>query len=157
MAHVVLISRPSEVNAGAFRFRSIDITLRLPFIGTHRGNFDRGNDMTKWLVVGLLFTASLFYTNATEAQQPVQDASARNAKVVSGKAYQPRHHHHHSHLRAWKNRWFHNNPLPPLKAGDGCGCYPKYYGGFHMSHFDRLGVPHGDIGFRGPSIYWTPW
>ena len=35
--------------------------------------------------------------------------------------------------------------------------YPKYYGGFHASHFNNVGVPSGDIGFRGNGIYWTPW
>ena len=35
--------------------------------------------------------------------------------------------------------------------------YPKFYGGFHSSEFSNLGVPSGDIGFRGNGIYWTPW
>lgn len=35
--------------------------------------------------------------------------------------------------------------------------YPKFYGGFHSSHYSNLGVPSGDIGFRGNGIYWTPW
>ena len=35
--------------------------------------------------------------------------------------------------------------------------YPKFYGGFHSSEFSRLGVPSGDLGFRGNGIYWTPW
>ena len=84
---------------------------------------------------------------------------ARGSQLVFGKSYHSHHHarHHHPHLHAWKNRWFHNQELPPLRPDDGWGRYPKYYGGFHSSHFDRVGVPHGDIGFRGPSIYWTPW
>lgn len=113
--------------------------------------------MTKWLFVGLVLTSTFYFTAETGAQEPTQSVLEHSSKVVPAKTYQPRYHHHHSPLRAWKNRWFHNNPLPPLRPDDGCGCYPKYYGGFHISHFDRLGVPHGDIGFRGPSIYWTPW
>ena len=35
--------------------------------------------------------------------------------------------------------------------------YPKYYGGFHSSHFNNIGIPPGDIGFRGNGIYWSPW
>ena len=35
--------------------------------------------------------------------------------------------------------------------------YPKFYGGFHSSHFSNLGIPSGDIGFRGNGLYWTPW
>ncbi len=35
--------------------------------------------------------------------------------------------------------------------------YPKFYGGFHSSHFSNLGVPSGDIGFRGNGLYWAPW
>jgi hypothetical protein len=35
--------------------------------------------------------------------------------------------------------------------------YPKYIGGFHASEYYNLGVPHGDIGFRGNGIYWAPW
>lgn len=35
--------------------------------------------------------------------------------------------------------------------------YPKYIGGFHASHYYNIGVPHGDIGFRGNGIYWAPW
>ena len=34
---------------------------------------------------------------------------------------------------------------------------PKYYGGFHASYFDNLGVPSGDVGLRGNGIYWSPW
>ncbi len=35
--------------------------------------------------------------------------------------------------------------------------FPKYIGGFHSSHFNNVGVPPGDIGFRGNGLYWTPW
>ncbi len=35
--------------------------------------------------------------------------------------------------------------------------YPKYIGAFHSSHFSNIGVPSGDIGFRGNGIYWSPW
>ncbi len=39
----------------------------------------------------------------------------------------------------------------------GTSGYPKYFGGFHSSHYDDLGIPNGDKGFRGNGIYWTPW
>ena len=35
--------------------------------------------------------------------------------------------------------------------------YPKYIGGFHSSHFTNVGLPSGDIGFRGNGLYWAPW
>ena len=35
--------------------------------------------------------------------------------------------------------------------------YPKYIGGFHASYFQNMGVPTGDIGFRGNGLYMTPW
>lgn len=35
--------------------------------------------------------------------------------------------------------------------------FPKYYGGFHASYFQSIGVPPGDIGLRGNGIFATPW
>ena len=35
--------------------------------------------------------------------------------------------------------------------------YPKYYGGFHARYFQDIGVPPGDVGFRGNGIFSTPW
>ena len=35
--------------------------------------------------------------------------------------------------------------------------YPKYTGAFHASYFQSIGVPPGDIGFRGNGVYATPW
>lgn len=35
--------------------------------------------------------------------------------------------------------------------------YPKYYGGFHASYFQNMGIPPGDIGLRGNGIFMTPW
>lgn len=46
---------------------------------------------------------------------------------------------------------------PAARAWDSAPIYPKYIGGFHSSHFTDLGVPTGDLGFRGNGIYWTPW
>ncbi len=112
--------------------------------------------MNKWLLGGLVLVAFVCCAPQAQAQTSHPGIFARNTKAVSGKSYHPRR-GHHQHLHAWKNRWFHNNELPPLRPDDGCGRYPKYYGGFHVSHFERLGIPHGDYGFRGPSIYWTPW
>ncbi len=34
---------------------------------------------------------------------------------------------------------------------------PRYFGGFHASYFESIGVPQGDIGPRGNQIYWNPW
>lgn len=33
----------------------------------------------------------------------------------------------------------------------------RYIGGFHRSQFDNIGLPSGDIGLRGNSLYWRPW
>ena len=35
--------------------------------------------------------------------------------------------------------------------------YPKYYGGFHSSYFENMGIPPADIGLRTNGIYQTPW
>lgn len=35
--------------------------------------------------------------------------------------------------------------------------YPKFYGGFHSSYFDQMGIPTGDLGPRGNGIIMTPW
>ena len=43
------------------------------------------------------------------------------------------------------------------RDADGWAQYPKYIGGFHSSHFTNVGLPSGDIGFRGNGLYWTPW
>ena len=48
--------------------------------------------------------------------------------------------------RAWSN--YYASPNSPI---------PKYIGGFHSSQFYNLGVPNGDIGFRGNGLYWAPW
>jgi|688.fasta_scaffold646428_2 hypothetical protein len=42
-------------------------------------------------------------------------------------------------------------------ARGGTPNYPKYFGGFHSSHYYDLGIPNGDKGFRGNGVYWTPW
>lgn len=49
---------------------------------------------------------------------------------------------------------YHSQTSPYSNSAE---AYPKYYGGFHSSHFNNLGIPPGDIGFRGNSIYWSPW
>ncbi|MCH2182302.1 MAG: hypothetical protein MK108_09885 [Mariniblastus sp.] len=54
--------------------------------------------------------------------------------------------HQSAESRAWSD--YYASPASPL---------PKYIGGFHSSHFYNLGVPNGDIGFRGNGIYWAPW
>lgn len=43
------------------------------------------------------------------------------------------------------------------RDADADSVYPRFIGGFHSSHFRNVGVPSGDIGFRGNGIYWTPW
>ena len=35
--------------------------------------------------------------------------------------------------------------------------YPKYTGAFHYNYFRDMGVPPGDVGFRGNGVYPTPW
>lgn len=42
-------------------------------------------------------------------------------------------------------------------ARGGTANYPKYFGGFHSSHYYDLGIPNGDKGLRGNGIYWAPW
>jgi hypothetical protein len=35
--------------------------------------------------------------------------------------------------------------------------YPKYQAGFHSRHLQNIGIPSGDIGLRGNSIFLNPW
>lgn len=49
------------------------------------------------------------------------------------------------------------DPRDPQYQSIMLDAYPKYIGGFHSSQWYNVGVPHGDIGFRGNGIYWTPW
>jgi hypothetical protein len=35
--------------------------------------------------------------------------------------------------------------------------YPKYQAGFHSRSLQNVGIPSGDIGLRGNSIFLTPW
>lgn len=34
---------------------------------------------------------------------------------------------------------------------------PRYYGGFHARQFDNIGMPPGDVGFRGNGLQWNAW
>lgn len=61
--------------------------------------------------------------------------------------FQRQHHPGVTSGNEWRNSNFYDLSDP----------YPKYYGAFHSSHYSRLGVPHGDIGFRGNNIFWSPW
>ena len=60
-----------------------------------------------------------------------------------------------SRLPKWPN--FHGYDPRIHRDADHWSRYPKYIGGFHSSHFTNVGLPTGDIGFRGNGLYWTPW
>lgn len=77
-------------------------------------------------------------THEVTAQEP-QTAEASSAVVQPTEA-------NYSHDWRRDPSYF---PVGPL--------YPKFYGGFHSSHYSNLGVPSGDIGFRGNGVYWAPW
>ena len=58
----------------------------------------------------------------------------------------------------------HRNPAAPRQQGspvprfpESTEAFPKFIGGFHSSHYTNLGIPTGDLGFRGNGIYWPPW
>ena len=35
--------------------------------------------------------------------------------------------------------------------------YPRYEGAFHARYFQTIGVPSGDVGLRGDSMFLNPW
>ena len=35
--------------------------------------------------------------------------------------------------------------------------YPKYQAGFHARYFENIGIPSGDVGLRGNSMFLNPW
>lgn len=90
----------------------------------------------------------LFQRSQSNAHAPRHSHSRSTAKPKTHRS--PLHwlleDHQSAESRAWSN--YYANPASPL---------PKYIGGFHSSHFYNLGVPNGDIGFRGNGIYWAPW
>ena len=98
---------------------------------------------------GLLFRGPLFQQRV---QPPIQPHMAPQAEVQS-QTHQPSGHPAPEYVV---------EPVPQFVAPRGVRyydntLYPKFIGGFHSSHFHNLGVPSGDIGFRGNGIYWTPW
>lgn len=106
--------------------------------------------------VGLLFSGEAF------AQR---HASGRPLAKVSNFLFGPPTMSRHVPRQHWGNNY--RTParsyghgeatLPTLRHDDSWGPYPKYYGGFHSSHFSDIGIPHGDRGFRGSGIFWNPW
>jgi len=51
----------------------------------------------------------------------------------------------------------HHYPSRPNPYDDYKQYYPKYYGSFHSRYFNDQGIPSGDVGLRGNSLYMTPW
>jgi hypothetical protein len=35
--------------------------------------------------------------------------------------------------------------------------YPRYEAGFHARYFQNIGIPSGDVGPRGNSLFLNPW
>lgn len=35
--------------------------------------------------------------------------------------------------------------------------YPRYEAGFHARYFENIGIPSGDVGLRGNSMFLNPW
>jgi hypothetical protein len=35
--------------------------------------------------------------------------------------------------------------------------YPRYEAGFHARYFQDIGIPSGDVGLRGNSMFLNPW
>ena len=123
-----------------------------------------------------LFAGFFFLNQGATAQQPVPGEIIQNETIileapgqqdigptVTGQTDQYYYRSQRTHYRSRPaRRWFHHErtrtPAPRYDSSwDANVPYPKYYGAFHSSHFSNLGVPTGDIGFRGNSIYWSPW
>ena len=109
------------------------------------------------VAVILLWQGFAEQTFAQERHRPL----ARVSKFLFGEPTQPR----HTPRNQWGNSYspsaaaiqFDGRQLPLLRHDDSAGRFPKYYGGFHSSHFSNIGVPGGDKGFRGNGVYWAPW
>ena len=62
--------------------------------------------------------------------------------------------------RPWQARWHHapkRAPSYPEYYHYMNSQFPKYYGGFHASYFQDMGMSPGDTGLRGNGIFPTPW
>jgi hypothetical protein len=94
----------------------------------HRAGFWRGPEVVRP-------AGDYRFSRAKTSFVDVQPVASRLPKWPSYEGYDPR---IHPDADAWSR-------------------YPKYLGGFHSSHFTNVGLPSGDIGFRGNGLYWTPW
>lgn len=77
-----------------------------------------------------------------------RDVSSRDVSSRNATGHKERPVPQHYHQQDWRR--------DPAARG-GTPAYPKYFGGFHSSHYYDLGIPNGDKGFRGNGVYWTPW
>ncbi len=113
--------------------------------------------------LGILFFAAIFcVTSDCQAQRP-RGLFARGARVH----HHARHHDTRVEQGAVENNRFprrHRTPATPRlqnaqnSRNDGTfEVFPKFIGGFHSSHYTNLGLPTGDLGFRGNGLYWAPW
>lgn len=65
-----------------------------------------------------------------------------------------------SSARGWRQRiaaGASTRPTPAQNPYAARRIYPQYDGGFHARHLQNIGVPSGDVGFRGNGITLNPW
>jgi len=114
------------------------------------------------LLFGFLVCVTTQSIAQSQAQEIVREAPAiASAPVPQDNGHCQNARRHGSQVRHHNrpmHRFFHKPPSHrhPVESYSNSP-YPKYYGAFHSSHFSNLGVPTGDIGFRGNSIFWSPW
>lgn len=113
--------------------------------------------MSRFLAA-FLFTIVIFLTSDCHAQRQ-RGWFARGDRVQHGARRSNTHRNDNFTEREYPRnyqtskrfRWYDPRTSPD---SDKWERYPKYIGGFHASHYYNIGVPPGDIGFRGNGIYW---
>lgn len=99
----------------------------------------------RWLVAAVLISLTLPVFGEVATCEARRGLFHRHQRVVKPAAS------HHVPAKVYRQ------PVPPGYDWRRLNDDPRYYGGFHTSYFESIGLPSGDIGPRGNQIYWNPW
>ena len=100
----------------------------------------------RWLFAAVLFSMILPVVGDTASCEARRGLFRRHRQVAKPAAA-----HHAPHPKVQHHAVPHGYDWRRLNND------PRYYGGFHHSYFESIGVPQGDIGPRGNQLYWNPW
>ena len=127
-----------------------------------RINDVRVNKLIRKLLGPMLLAVIFFVTSDCHAQRQRGMSSVFARMQNRARQYDAR--HFQARIHDGENAQINQHRLGPRfidtqnsRYRNSTEMYPKYIGGFHASQIHNIGVPPGDIGFRGNGIYWTPW